>query len=476
MPRVLVIGSGGAGLSAALEAVRHGADVTVLEAGEQVGGATARAGGVVYAAGTNVQRAAGVADDVDELIAYYMTLTHHQLEPRLLRASAEGTREAISWLEELGISWDPKRLYIAGLETRPRGHLPSGDTGGLGPAGGAMIVNALLRAVTTAGVPIRTQTRATALLRDGDGRVTGVDTAAGERIDADTVVLATGGFGASADMIARYWPDAAQHADWQWYLGPDTNVGDGITMALDVGGVVIDVNQGVLMETPNFGRINEGFVPPWLVFVNEEGRRFINELDTYCVLGYSINRQPGAHCFAIFDEAAVSCAEKEEAESTADPYGLGIDMHSNWTGSMLRSQIGAGRVKRGATVAELAAVTGIDTDGLATAVTQWNADVAAGRDSAFEKPPKQLLPISTAPFYAAEIRPAIVGMTFTGLRSDHKSRVLDRAGRAIPGLFAAGEITGGLQGQVYAGGGTSIGNAIAFGRIAGRVAATGGSA
>jgi fumarate reductase flavoprotein subunit len=155
---------------------------------------------------------------------------------------------------------------------------------------------------------------------------------------------------------------------------------------------------------------------------------------------------------------------------------LGIDMHSNWTGSMLRSQIGAGRVKRGATVAELAAVTGIDTDGLATAVTQWNADVAAGRDSAFEKPPKQLLPISTAPFYAAEIRPAIVGMTFTGLRSDHKSRVLDRAGRAIPGLFAAGEITGGLQGQVYAGGGTSIGNAIAFGRIAGRVAATGGSA
>jgi succinate dehydrogenase/fumarate reductase flavoprotein subunit len=290
------------------------------------------------------------------------------------------------------------------------------------------------------------------------------------------VVLATGGFGASADMIARYWPDAAQHADWQWYLGPDTNVGDGITMALDVGGVVIDVNQGVLMETPNFGHINEGFVPPWLVFVNEEGRRFINELDTYCVLGYSINRQPGAHCFAIFDEAAVSCAEKEEAESTADPYGLGIDMHSNWTGSMLRSQIGAGRVKRGDTLAELAAVTGIDTDALATAVTQWNADVAAGRDSAFEKPPKQLLPISTAPFYAAEIRPAIVGMTFTGLRSDHKSRVLDRAGRAIPGLFAAGEITGGLQGQVYAGGGTSIGNAIAFGRIAGRVAATGGSA
>lgn len=476
MTRVLVIGSGGAGLSAALEAVRYGADVTVLEAGEQVGGATARAGGVVYAAGTDVQRAAGVEDDVDELVAYYMTLTHHQLEPRLLRTSAEGTRDAITWLEELGITWDPERLYIAGLETRPRGHLPTGDTGGLGPAGGAVIVNALLTAAKASGVAIRTGTRAASLVRAASGQVAGVVTTTGERFEADAVVLATGGFGANAEMIARYWPDAAQHADWQWYLGPDTNVGDGITMVLDAGGVVIDVNQGVLMETPNFGRINEGFVPPWLVFVNADGRRFINELDTYCVLGYSINRQPGAHCFAVFDEAALIDAEKEEPGATIDPYGLGIDLHSNWTGSTLRAQISAGKVKRGATLAELAAATGIYADGLEATVAQWNLDVERGQDLSFEKPPKQLLPIATAPFYAAEIRPAIVGMTFTGLRSDHESRVLDRAGRAIPGLFAAGEITGGLQGQVYAGGGTSIGNAVAFGRIAGRVASSQGVA
>jgi predicted oxidoreductase len=139
---------------------------------------------------------------------------------------------------------------------------------------------------------------------------------------------------------------------------------------------------------------------------------------------------------------------------------------------MLRTQIEAGKVKQGITLAELATAIGIDADAIETTVAQWNADVDQGRDTVFEKPPKQLLPIATPPFYAAEIRPAIVGMTFTGLRSDHESRVLDRAGRPIPGLFAAGEITGGLQRHVYAGGGTSIGSAVAFGRIAGRVAAT----
>ena len=107
MARVLVIGSGGAGLSAALEAVRNGAEVLVLEAGDQVGGATARAGGVVYAAGTDVQRAAGIDDDVDELVAYYMTLTHHQLEPRLLRVSAEGELEGLD-LHEHGMPAYPE--------------------------------------------------------------------------------------------------------------------------------------------------------------------------------------------------------------------------------------------------------------------------------------------------------------------------------------------------------------------------------
>ena len=118
---VVVVGAGGAGLAAALEATRALASVTVLEAGDRAGGATARAGGVIYAADTAVQKAAGIEDSVAELVNYYMTVSHHRLEPRMLRTSAEGTRLLIDWLGELGITWDPQRLYAVSY-THLRAH------------------------------------------------------------------------------------------------------------------------------------------------------------------------------------------------------------------------------------------------------------------------------------------------------------------------------------------------------------------
>jgi fumarate reductase flavoprotein subunit len=469
---VIVVGAGGAGLAAALEASRAGASVTVLEAGEKAGGATARAGGVIYAADTAVQKAAGVEDSVAELINYYMTVSHHRLEPRLLRTSAEGTRALIDWLGQLGITWDPNRLYVAGLEFRPRGHLPTGDRMGFGPAGGAMIIAALWTAVQAAGVPVRTGVRVASLETAPDGAVTGVVTEAGERLAADSVVLATGGFGAGQEMLAELWPEATEQGDWHWYLGPDTNVGDGIAMAREVGGVVVNPGAGTLLETPNFGRLNDAFTPPWLIYVNRDGQRFIDETDTYCVMGHVIGKQPDGRCWAVFDEASlVSMADDDHV----DPYGLGIDLESNWAVPMLRRQIEAGKVRSGQSLAELAAGIGVSAEGLQATVELYNADVAAGRDTVFEKKSEHLRPVATAPFYAVELRPAIIGMTFTGLRVDNHTRVLDRAGRPIGRLFAAGELTGGLDQDVYAGGGTSIGNALVFGRIAGENAARGGA-
>jgi fumarate reductase flavoprotein subunit len=469
--RVVIVGAGGAGLAAALEATRAGAAVTVLEAGERAGGATARAGGVIYAADTAVQKAVGIEDSVGELINYYMTVSHHRLEPRLLRTSAEGTRQLIDWLGELGITWDPQRLYVAGLEYRPRGHLPTGDRMGFGPAGGAMIIAALWKALQALAVPIKTGVRVTALRTGLDGAVTGVMTQAGEHIAADSVVLATGGFGAGAEMLAELWPEATEQGDWHWYLGPDTNVGDGIRMAGEVGGVVVNPGAGTLLETPNFGRLNDAFTPPWLIYVNRDGQRFIDETDTYCVMGYVIGKQPGGKCWAIFDEASLVTMEND---THVDPYGLGIDLESNWAVTMLRRQIAAGKVRVGQSLAELAADAGISAAGLAATVELYNADVATGRDTVFEKKSDHLRPVATAPFYAVELRPAIIGMCFTGLRVDNHTRVLTREGRPIAQLYAAGEVTGGLDQDVYAGGGTSIGNALVFGRIAGANAAHGG--
>jgi flavocytochrome c len=469
---VMVVGAGGAGLAAALEASRAGASVTVLEAGEKAGGATARAGGVIYAADTAVQKAAGIEDSVAELINYYQTVSHHRLEPRMLRTSAEGTRGLIDWLGQLGITWDPNRLYVAGLEFRPRGHLPTGDRMGFGPAGGAMIIAALWTAVHAAGVQVRTGVRVASLETAPDGAVTGVVAEAGERLAADSVVLATGGFGAGQEMLAELWPEATEQGDWHWYLGPDTNVGDGIAMAREVGGVVVNPGAGTLLETPNFGRLNDAFTPPWLIYVNRDGQRFIDETDTYCVMGHVIGKQPDGKCWAVFDEASlVSMADDDHV----DPYGLGIDLESNWAVPMLRRQIEAGKVRSGASLAELAAGIGVSAEGLQETVELYNADVAAGRDTVFEKKSEHLRPVATAPFYAVELRPAIIGMTFTGLRVDNHTRVLDRTGRPIGGLYAAGEVTGGLDQDVYAGGGTSIGNALVFGRIAGANAARGGA-
>jgi succinate dehydrogenase/fumarate reductase flavoprotein subunit len=347
--------------------------------------------------------------------------------------------------------------------------MPSGDTGGLGPAGGAVIVAALLRAVTSAGVTIHTRTRITGLIRDDAGHIVGASAEDGERFDADAVVVTTGGFGNSPELRARYYPDATVHGDWHWYIGPPENFGDGLTMGLAAGGTVVNENAGVLLETPNFSRVVDAFTPPWLVFVNTRGQRFINEMASYTVLGDVIAHQPGRRCYAIFDEAALASATEDPAFT--DPYGLGVDMESNWTAEVLRAQTAAGRVHSAPTAAGLAGSIGVPVDSLSTTIDRWNADVAGGQDRVFDKPPTMLLPISTPPFYAVELRPAIVGMTFAGLRIDDRARVLDPAGRPIPGLYAAGEVTGGLMGQIYPAGGTSIGNALVFGRIAGTDAA-----
>lgn len=466
---VIVIGAGGAGLAAALEARQAGAEVTLIDGAEKIGGATVMSGGVIFAAGTDVQVEAGIQDNPDELYAYYMGLSHYRLEPRLIRTLAEKSVEVVKWIQGLGVTFDPKRLYIAGIETRPRGHLPTGDTGGLGPAGGAVITATLLKEVEKAGVKVLVGNRIVSLQKSSTRFHAQAEN--GEPYIGDAVVLATGGFGGSPEMLAKFYPDATKHGDWHWYMGPPSNIGDGINLGLSLGGVVINQNAGLLMDTPNFQRAVDGYLPPWVVLINEDGKRFINEMAPYCVLGDVIAAQKGSHCYAIFDSA--SLAEARGNPMFTDPYGLGVGLVTNWTTEILDERIKSGQVTQAASLQDLGRLLQIPTEHLEHSVELWNRQVRQGRDSVFQKPSLNMRQIQEAPFFAVDFRPAIIGITFTGLQIDEEARLLDDAGRSIPGLYAAGELVGGLEDRLYPAGGSSIASALVYGRIAGVNAAQG---
>lgn len=455
---VIVIGGGGAGMCAAIEASEAGARVLLVEAAEKLGGSTALSGGVYYAAGTSVQRAAGIAGDTaDAMFEYAMTLNQWRVDPAIVRRLADGAAPGVEWLIGLGVEFRPQDLYRSGVESVARGHQANGN--------GAAIAAALERAVRGRPIDLALGNRVESLLLR-DGAVRGIR-ARGEEASAAAVVLASGGFGHSAELLARHYPEACAAGDWAWSISAPTCVGDGLRMAEQAGAALDGDDRGLLLTTPGFYRHLEVYVPGWIVYVNAAGRRFVNETAAYAVMAGVIKAQ-GGRCFALFDEA--SRAQAKPDPQYADAFASGV-LPLNWVADVLAQQAERGKLLRADSLEELAKRTGIAPDALAATVARYNADCAAGRDGAFFKDAKQLRPIATPPFYAAEVRPAIICLTSCGPRIDADARVLDTSERAIPGLFAAGEVTGNALGERYIGGGNSIANAIVFGRIAGRTSA-----
>ena len=449
---VIVIGAGGAGLAAAATAGEKGARVLLVEAAAKTGGSTALAGGVFYAAGTSLQREAGIEDPGPEaMYRYYMTLNQYKLEASVVHRLCLDATPTFEWLRSLGCVFDVEGLYAAGVDKIPRGHRAQG--------GGAAITEALEGALSGCGVDIALNTRVEHLLVE-DGRVVGIRVE-GAPIRSAAVVIATGGFGASAEKLARLYPDAAQHDDLHWYIGAPTCRGDGLDLASAVDGAITTPNRGMLLLTPGFAKDLESYLPGWLMMVSADGRRFIDETIEYSVLASVVNALPRRECYAIFDEAA-RLSSRTAAYRPAP----------SWTADRLEQAVADGTLLRAGTLAGLAALIDVPPDALDVAAARYNDDVAAGEDRDQFKPAVMLRPIAQAPYYAARIRAAIVCWTGTGLRIDRDARAIDRAGRPIQGLYAAGETTGGMFGECYASGGASIGNALVFGRIAGAHAAT----
>ncbi|MGA0840417.1 MAG: FAD-dependent oxidoreductase [Pseudomonadales bacterium] len=457
---VIVVGGGGAGMSAAIMAADAHARVLLVDADRKLGGSTSLSGGVYYAAGTPQQHARGYPDDsADALFEYYMTLNQYRVEASLARRLCDRAADGLAWLTAMGVEFRAEDLYASGVESVPRGHAALGN--------GAAIATALEREVSRRPIDVALNTRVTGLITGADRRVRGIRTD-GTDVTAGAVVITTGGFGANPYLLHQHYPDAAAAGDWAWYIGSTHCQGDGLALGSAVGADIVGHNRGLLLTTPNFHRQLEVFVPGWLVYVNREGRRFVKETAEYAVMSGVVQAQTGGSCFAIFDEVAKR--EARPMPKYADAFAAGV-LPLNWVTSELETQERTGKVMRADTLDGLAIRCGIRPGALTATVARYNADCETGHDSMYFKSPEDLKPIRTPPFYAVEIRAAIVCLTSTGLRIDRDAQVLDPRDNPIRGLFAGGETTGGVLGERYVGGGNSIANAIVFGRIAGVSAA-----
>lgn len=552
---LIVIGSGAAGLSAALAARKAGLSVTVLEKTARFGGTTAVSEGMVWAPLSTEARKAGVADTAEAAVTYLMATSHGRgnldrimtyvaAAPRTLgfleahtlaqfvlnRGSmdyypeAEGAtkgaralnpglfdarqlprslfallRPPLPTMMLLGgmsvasadvadyhaaIRSPRAMLRVAGHAARYLADRASGWPRGTRLGNGNGLVAALLLALYRDGVMLRTDTAVRRLHKDG-ARVVGVDTTNGERIEARRgVVLATGSFSRSAAMTADWFPHVGTglpHVS----VAPEGSDGDGLRLAQEAGGALDgDLSAPALWAPASQVPLADGTHSPWphfsdrakpgVIAVNRSGRRFANEAATYRDFVEAMVAQRGnqadAGGFLIFDHHALRT------------YGIGpIGPRPVPLG---RFQA-AGYLRTADSIPALAGKLGLDPEVLAATVARYNVLAKSGADTDFGKgnsaydrsngdatnrPAPNLRPLDRPPFHAIAIQPGDLG-TFVGIRADPQTRVLDDAGKVVPGLFAAGNAAATLTGGNYPAAGLTIGSALTFGHIAGLTAA-----
>jgi succinate dehydrogenase/fumarate reductase flavoprotein subunit len=462
---VVVIGSGGAGLIAALTAHDNGARVVVVEAESVVGGASRLSAGMLMGAGTEVQRAAGLNDDPEGLYQEYMLANQYLIKPGIVHRMAFESGPGIDWLAELGVRFFPDVMQGGG-ERVARSHVPEA----VDQVGGQHIVDVLHQQARQRGIEIALGNRVDRLL-ERDGVVVGVGIGEDE-YEAAAVVLATGGFGANKELIAKHLPSMTKYLDLLFYIGPDSSRGEGIGLASEVGGNFVgeDVFQPLLtpaIDTREF----DAYLPGWVMLLGPAGRRFCDETAPYGQT-YGLVKAAGDVVYGIFDAQTMADNGSPELPTFKPEFPPGSPMPAHiYSKDGLERLLASGGLLRADTLEELAERLGLPVDAVVGSVARYNDFAAAGHDRDYRKPARFLRGVHAPPFYGMPIRPSTMGFTSFGVEIDDEGRVMDPCARPIEGLFAAGECTGGVLGTRYLGSGNMWASCIVFGRLAGRAAA-----
>lgn len=437
---VVVVGAGGAGLSAAIAATDAGVRVIVLEKMPVIGGNTQLAAGGMNAAATPNQAARGIKDDWKSMYEDTMKGGRNRNQPELVEIMTRESAAAVAWLTGLGA--ELPGLVRSGGAKVDRTLQPVG-----GPAFGPYITQLLLDNAIKRKIALRTYSRVTELLTGAGGAMAGVKVKdrRGDvyTIHAKAIVIASGGYGSNPQKIAELKPEFARFTS----TGQPGTTGDALDLVSRVGGEIFDLEWIQIHPTQATGSktlISETVRGAGAILVNREGKRFVNEVTTRDKASAAVLAQTGKTAFLIFDE------------------GIKKSM------SMMEGFFHLGLVKQGDTLEALAKTIGVDSAKLPTTVETYNKYQATKFDPEFERD-DMARPVAKGPFYAIEINPGI-HFTMGGVRINGRTQVMRPNKQAVPGLFAAGEVTGGVHGANRLGG-NSMTALFTFGPIAGREAA-----
>ena len=437
---IVVVGAGGAGLSAAVQAASMGAHVIVLEKQGIIGGNTNYATGGLNAAETSVQKSLGIQDSKQSHFDDTMKGGHYLNDVSLVTILVEKAAEAVDWLISLGA--DMSNVGKMAGSSQKRTHRPNG-----GAAIGPHLVSILNKAVQAENISIRTRNMVTSLL-DQNGKVTGVkvSTSAGTySIQAKAVILATGGFGANLSMIGQYRPELQMFNT----SNHDGATGDAFAWVTPLQAELVQMDQIQIHPTGEKGSyllITEAVRGNGAILVNREGVRFANEMWTRDKLSEAILKQTDKSVFIVFDQSV------RKSLSTIENYA-----HQ-------------GLLTTADTPAELAKALKLPVDAFVNTMETYQLYQATGEDLDFHREAEEMLfPLNEAPYYAIEVEP-VIHHTMGGIKINTKAEVITRAGNVIPGLYAAGEVTGGVHGGNRVGG-NAVADIVVFGQIAGTSAA-----